>query len=62
MNLLEDSRMLLLNFKFVMIHIIHKILILIKNHMNFLQDNTFKCMIILQDNTFKMYNKLLFFF
>ena len=43
MNLLEDLRMLLLNFKFVMIHIIHKILILIKNHMNFLQDNTFKC-------------------
>ena len=43
MNLLEDFRMLLLNFKFVMIHIIHKILILIKNHMNFLQDNTFKC-------------------
>ena len=43
MNLLEDLRMLLSNFKFVMIHIIHKILILIKNHMNFLQDNTFKC-------------------
>ena len=43
MDLLEDLRMPLLNFNFVMIHIIHKILVLIKNHMNFLQDNTFEC-------------------
>ena len=41
MNLSEDLRMLILNFKFVMIHIIHKILVLIKNHMNYLQDNIF---------------------
>ena len=43
MNLSEDLRMLILNFKFVMIHIIHKILVLIKNHMNYLQDNIFEC-------------------
>ena len=43
MNLLEDLRMSLLNFKFVMIHITHKILVLIKNHVNYLQDNIFEC-------------------
>ena len=37
-----DLRILLLNVHFVMIHIIHKILILIKNHINYLKDNTFK--------------------
>ena len=39
MNLLEDLRMSLLSFNFVMIHIIlvmiHNILVLIKNHMNY---------------------------
>ena len=30
-----------LKFCFVMIHIIHKILVLIKNHMNYLQDNNY---------------------
>ena len=34
MDLLEDLRMSLLNFNFDMIHIIHKILVLIKNHLN----------------------------
>ena len=41
MNLLEDLRMSLSSFNFVMIHTIHKILVLIKNHMNhmnYLQD------------------------
>ena len=42
MNLL-DFRMSLLNFKFVMIHIIHKNLVLIRNHKNYLQDNNSKC-------------------
>ena len=32
----------LLNFNFVMIRIIHKILVLIKSHMNYLKDNVFK--------------------
>ena len=38
MNLLEDLRMSLSSFSFVMIHTIHKILVLIKNHMNYLHD------------------------
>ena len=38
MNLLEDLRMSLSSFNFVIIHTIHKILVLIKNHMNYLQD------------------------
>ena len=32
MNLLEDLSMSLLDFNFVMIHIIHKTLVLIRNH------------------------------
>ena len=35
-------RILLLNFNFVVIHTIHKILVMIKNHMNDLKDNIFK--------------------
>ena len=46
--------MSLLNFNFVMIYIIHKILALLKNHLNYLKDNIFECF-------FKMYNSLLFF-
>ena len=30
-----------LNFNFVKIHIIHKIFVFIKNHINFLKDNIF---------------------
>ena len=33
-----DLRISLLNFNFVMIHIFHKILVLIKNHMYYLKD------------------------
>ena len=49
-----DLRISLLNFNFVMIHIIHKILVLIKNHMNYLKDNIFEFF-------FKKYNRVLFF-
>ena len=42
MDLLEDLRMSLLNFNFAMIYIIHTILILIKNHLNYLKDNIFE--------------------
>ena len=52
MDLLEDLRMSLLNFNFVMISIIHKILALVKNHLNYLKDNIFECF-------FKKYNRLL---
>ena len=44
-----------LNFKFVTVYIIHKILVLFKNHLNYLKDNIFKCFL-------KKYNRLLLFF
>ena len=48
MDLLED-----LNVNFVIIYIIHKILALLKNHLNYLKDNIFECL-------FKTYNRLYF--
>ena len=55
MNLLEDLKMQLLNFSFVMIYIIHKMLVLLKNRLNYLENNIFECF-------FKKYNRLFFFF
>ena len=46
--------MSLLNFSFVMIYIIRKMLLLPKNHVNYLKDNIF-------ESFFKKYNKILFF-
>ena len=43
MDLLEDLRMSLLSFNFVMIHIIHKILVFIKSHLHYLKHNIFEC-------------------
>ena len=43
MDLLEDLKMPLLSFSFVMIYIIHKMLVLLKNHLNYLKDNIFEC-------------------
>ena len=54
MDLLEDLKMLLLNFSFVMIYIIHQMLIFLKNQLNYLKDNILECF-------FKEYNRLLFF-
>ena len=54
MDLLQDLRISLLNFSSVMICIIRKMLVLLKNHLNYLRDNIFKCF-------FKKYDKLLFF-
>ena len=45
---------LLKDFNFVMIHLIRKMLVLLKNQLNYLKDNTLECF-------FKKYNKLLFF-
>ena len=39
------------DFNSVMIHIIYKMLVLLKNHLNCLKDNIFECF-------FKKYNKL----
>ena len=55
MDLLDDLRMSLLNFNFVMIDIIHEILVLIKNHSNYLKDNVLECF-------FNKYNRLSSFF
>ena len=46
--------MLRLNFSFVMIYIIRKMLLLLKNDLNYLKDSIFKYF-------FKKCNKLLFF-
>ena len=46
---------LLKDFDFIMIYIIHKILALLKNHLNFLKNSIFKCFI-------KKYNRFLIFF
>ena len=43
MDLLENFKKSLLNFSFIIIYTIHKILVLVKNHMNYLQDNIFEC-------------------
>ena len=53
MDLLKDFKLLLLNFNFVMIYIIHKILVLLKNHLNNFKDNIFECF-------FEKYNRLFF--
>ena len=56
MDLLEDFKMPLLNFNFVMMYIIHKMLVvLLKNYLNYLKDSIFECFL-------KEYNKLLSFF
>ena len=41
MDLLKNLEMSLLNINIVMIYIIHKILVLIKNNMNYLKYNIF---------------------
>ena len=42
MDLLEDLKMSHLNFNFVMIYVIHKMLVLLKSHLNYL-DSIFEC-------------------
>ena len=55
MDLLKYLKMLLLNFSFVMIYIIHKMVVLLKNDLNHLKDNIFECF-------FSKYTRILFFF
>ena len=54
MDLLEYLKISLLNFSFVIIYIIHKMLVLLKNYLNYLQDNIFECF-------FKKYYRFLLF-
>ena len=53
MDLLEDLKMPFLYFSFVMIYIIHKTLVLLKNNLNVFKGNIFECF-------FKEYNSLFF--
>ena len=55
MDFLEDLKMSFLNFNFIKIYIIHKMLVLIKNNWNYLKDSIFECF-------FEEYNRLLIFF
>ena len=52
MDLLEDLKISLLSFNFVMIYIIHKILVLLKNHLNYIKDSIFKSFFIFLNNFF----------
>ena len=57
-DLLEDLKLTLLNFNFSMIYIIHRLLVLLKNHLNYLKDSILECF-------YKKYTRLLlvsFFF
>ena len=58
MDLIKYLRLSLLNF--VMIYIIHKILVLIKNHLNYLKDNLFECF-LRSIIDFYVFKKLFFF-
>ena len=50
-----DLRISLLNFNFAMVYIIHKILVLIKNNMNYFKDNIFKCFFKKKTQFFSIY-------
>ena len=43
MDLLEVLKRSLLNCNFAMIYIIHKMLVLLKNNLNYLKDSIFEC-------------------
>ena len=51
----RDYQGKLMRFDLIIIYTIHKILVFIKNHLNYLKDNIFECF-------FKEYNMLLIFF
>ena len=53
MNLLKDLKISLLNFNFFIIYIINKMLVLLKNLMNFLKDSIFECFTTYIDGKFK---------
>ena len=55
MDLLKDLKMSVLNFRLVMMYIIHKILVLLKNQLKYLKDSIFECF-------FKEYDRLLLLF
>ena len=54
MDLLKYLKMLLLNFYFGIIYIVHKMSVLIKNNLNYHKDSIFECFL-------REYNRLPFF-
>ena len=52
MALLRDCQISLLNFSIAMIYIVHKMLVLVRNHLNYLKDNIFNYL-------FKSYHRFL---
>ena len=58
MDLLEDLKMALLNFNLVMIYIIHKMLVLLKNHQNYSKESISECF-FKEHNIIFFSNKLL---
>ena len=56
MDLLEDLKMSLPNFNFVMIYMIHKMLVLLRSHLNYLKDCIFECFFFSNVNFFTTYN------
>ena len=57
---LNDQKISLLNFNFVMIYIIHKMLVLLKNHLNYLKDNIVECSFKNHKRLYFMKKKLFF--
>ena len=55
-----DLRISLLNFNFAKIYVIHKILVLIKNHLSYLKDNIFE-FFLRSIIDFYLFKKLIFF-
>ena len=51
-----DLSVSLLNFNFAITYIIHKILVLIKNHLNYLKDNIFEFYFWKKLSFFTIYN------
>ena len=54
-----DLKISLLHFNFAMIYIIHKMLVLLKNHLNYLKDNIFDKIFVYffqEISFFKTYN------
>ena len=56
MDLLDHLKISISNFNFVMIYIIHKLLVWLKNKLNYLYDSISK----VYNTFFKVYNRLFF--
>ena len=62
MDLLEDLKISLLNFDFIMIYIIHKMFLLFKNQLNYLKNSIFEFFLRSTVDLLLEYTLELFFF